>query len=184
MAGKKVDLAKKGIQEYWSRITTGNKVSFITFSDSVHTYPDTNLTTTLPGIKATGMTALYSALTSAFDMAAKSGGSGWILLLTDGHPTDVTKPEPYSALKPPQGFKMIEFGIGEDYPEDILKTLADASRRAPYPPPPPRTGRLIPATPSRENQRSNQDHDPTILQSRTDPTCRYHRIHETFVRAA
>ncbi len=111
MAGKKLELAKKGAQEYWSRIPTGNKVSFITFSDSVHTYPDTNLSTTLPGIKATGMTALYSALTTAFDMAAKSGGPGWILLLTDGHPTDVTKPEPYSALKPPQGFKMIEFGI-------------------------------------------------------------------------
>jgi len=60
-------------------------------------------------------------------MAAKSGASGWILLLTDGHPTDVTKPEPYSALKTPQGFKMIEFGIGEDYREDILKALADAS---------------------------------------------------------
>jgi len=113
MAGKKLELAKKGAQEYWSRIPTGNKVSFITFSDSVHTYPDTNLSTTLPGIKATGMTALYSALTTAFDLAAKSGGSGWILLLTDGHPTDVTKPEPYSALKTPQGFKMIEFGIGE-----------------------------------------------------------------------
>src|SRR5437879_11561764 len=106
MAGKKLELAKKGAQEYWSRIPTGNKVSFITFSDSVHTYPDTNLSTTLPGIKATGMTALYSALTTAFDVAAKSGGSGWILLLTDGHPTDVTKPEPYSALKTPQGFKM------------------------------------------------------------------------------
>ena len=127
MAGKKLELAKKGAQEYWSRIPTGNKVSFITFSDSIHTYPDTNLSTTLPGIKATGMTALYSALTTAFDVAAKSGGSGWILLLTDGHPTDVTKPEPYSALKTPQGFKMIEFGIGEDYREDILKALADAS---------------------------------------------------------
>src|SRR5438132_7429498 len=73
------------------------------------------------------MTALYTALTTAFDMAAKSGATGWILLLTDGHPTDVTKPEPYSALKTPQGFKMIEFGIGEDYREDILKALADSS---------------------------------------------------------
>src|SRR5713226_10119547 len=127
MAGHKLELAKKGAQEYASRIPTGNKVSFITFSDSVQTYPDKSLASILPGIKATGMTALYSALTSAFETARKSGGSGWILLLTDGHPTDITKPEPYSALKPPQGFKMIEFGIGEDYREDILKALADAS---------------------------------------------------------
>src|SRR2546427_12528703 len=105
MAGKKLELAKKGAQEYWSRIPTGNKVSFITFSDSVHTYPDTNLSTTLPGIKATGMTALYSALTTAFDMAAKSGGSGWILPLPDGHPTDTARTEPYSASNTPQAFK-------------------------------------------------------------------------------
>ncbi len=127
MAGHKLELAKKGAQEYANRIPTGNKVSFITFSDSVQTYPDKSLASILPGIKATGMTALYSALTSAFETARKSGGSGWILLLTDGHPTDITKPEPYSGLKIPPGFRMIEFGIGEDYREDILKVLADAS---------------------------------------------------------
>jgi Ca-activated chloride channel family protein len=127
MAGPKLELAKKGALEYVSRIPAGNKVSFITFSDSVHAYPDTNLANILPQVKATGMTALYSALTSAFEIAEKSGGSGWILLLTDGHPTDITKPEPYSALKIPPGFRMIEFGIGEDYREDILKALADAS---------------------------------------------------------
>ena len=127
MAGTKIDLAKKGAQEYWSRIPSGNKISFITFSDAVHTYPDAALDKVLPQVKATGMTALFSALTAAFDIAEKSGGQGWILLLTDGHPTDVTKPEPYSTMKVPPGFKMIEFGIGDDYREDILKALADAS---------------------------------------------------------
>src|SRR2546427_11722812 len=99
MAGKKLELAKKGAQEYWSRIPTGNKVSFITFSDSVHTYPDTNLSTTLPGIKATGMTALYSALTSAFDMAAKSGGSGWVPPPPQGAPPKVSQNKPHSSLQ-------------------------------------------------------------------------------------
>ncbi len=101
MAGTKIELAKKGAQEYWSRIPSGNKISFITFSDAVHTYPDAALDKVLPQVKATGMTALFSALTSAFDIAEKSGGQGWILLLTDGHPTDVTKPEPYSTMKVP-----------------------------------------------------------------------------------
>ena len=127
MAGKKIELAKKGAQEYANRIPAGNKISFITFSDSVHTYPDTTVEKILPDIKAAGMTALFTALTSAFDIAEKSGGQGWILVLTDGHPTDVTKPEPYSTMKIPAGFKMIEFGIGDDYREDILKALADAS---------------------------------------------------------
>ena len=127
MAGHKIELAKKGAEEYWGRIPPGNKISFITFSDAVQTYPDAKLDQVLPQVKATGMTALFTALTSAFDIATKSGGQGWILLLTDGHPTDVTKPEPYSTLKIPPGFKMIEFGIGDDYREDILKALADAS---------------------------------------------------------
>jgi Ca-activated chloride channel homolog len=127
MAGHKIDLAKKGAQEYANRIPSGNKISFISFSDTVHTYPDTAIEKVLPQIKATGMTALFTALTSAFDIATKSGEQGWILLLTDGHPTDVTKPEPYSTMKIPAGYKMIEFGIGEDYREDILKALADAS---------------------------------------------------------
>src|SRR5215831_5467700 len=127
MAGKKIELAKKGAQEYANRIPAGNKISFISFSDSVHTYPDKSVDQVLPEIKATGMTALFTALTTAFDMAEKNGGQGWILVLTDGHPTDVTKPEPYSSLKIPSGFKMVEFGIGDDYREDILKALADAS---------------------------------------------------------
>jgi len=41
--------------------------------------------------------------------------------------TDVTKPEQYSKLKMPTGFQMIEFGIGADYNQSILKALADAS---------------------------------------------------------
>jgi Ca-activated chloride channel homolog len=127
MAGPKIDLAKKGAQEYANRIPSGNKISFISFSDTVHTYPDATIDKVLPQIKATGMTAFFTALTSAFDIANKSGGQGWILVLTDGHPTDVTKPEPYSTMKIPVGYKMIEFGIGEDYREDILKALADAS---------------------------------------------------------
>jgi Ca-activated chloride channel homolog len=127
MAGHKIELAKKGAQEYANRIPSGNKISFISFSDTVHTYPDTTIDKVLPQVKATGMTALFTALTSAFDIATKSGEQGWILVLTDGHPTDVTKPEPYSTMKIPAGYKMIEFGIGEDYREDILKALADAS---------------------------------------------------------
>ena len=127
MAGKKIDLAKQGAREYAGRIPGGNRTSFITFSDAVHSYPETSVEKVLPEVKATGMTALYSALTAAFDIASKSGGQGWILLLTDGHPTDVTKPEAYSGLKIPAGFKMVLFGIGEDYREDILKALADAS---------------------------------------------------------
>lgn len=127
MAGEKIELAKKGAQEYASRIPPGNTLSVVLFSNTVQTFPQTQLSDVLPQVKATGLTALYSALQSAFEMAKKSQRPGWIVLLTDGEPTDVTNPEQYSKLKMPTGFQMIEFGVGTDYNQSILKALADAS---------------------------------------------------------
>jgi Ca-activated chloride channel family protein len=108
-------------------IPSGNIVSVVLFSSTVQTYPETRLSDVLPKIRASGLTALYTALQSAFEMAQKSRLPGWIVLLTDGEPTDVTKPEQYSKLRMPTGFQMIEFGIGTDYNQSILKALADAS---------------------------------------------------------
>jgi len=127
MAGEKIELAKKGAQEYANRIPPGNTLSVVLFSNTVETFPQANFSDVLPKIKATGLTALYSALQSAFEMAKKSQRPGWIVLLTDGEPTDVTNPEQYSKLKMPTGFQMIEFGVGTDYNQSILKALADAS---------------------------------------------------------
>lgn len=115
MAGEKIELAKKGAQEYVNRIPQGNTLSVILFSDAIQTFPQAHLSEVLPKIKASGLTALYSALLSAFEIAKKSKGTGWIVLLTDGEPTDVTNPQQYSKLKMPTGFQMIEFGIGAEY---------------------------------------------------------------------
>jgi len=127
MAGEKIELAKKGAQEYANRIPPGNTLSVVLFSNTVETFPQASFSDVLPKIKATGLTALYSALQSAFEIAKKSQRPGWIVLLTDGEPTDVTNPEQYSKLKMPTGFQMIEFGVGTDYNQSILKALADAS---------------------------------------------------------
>lgn len=127
MAGEKIELAKKGAQEYANRVPPGNTLSVVLFSDKVQTFPETPLSDVLPKIKAAGLTALYSALQSAFEIAKKSQRPGWIILLTDGEPTDVTNPEQYTRMKMPPGFQMIEFGVGTDYNQSILKALADAS---------------------------------------------------------
>ncbi len=127
MEGQKIELAKTGAQEYAKRIPPGNTLSVVLFSDTVQTYAETRLSEVMPKIRASGLTALYSALQSAFEIAKKSQRPGWIVLLTDGEPTDVTKPELYSKLTMPTGFQMIEFGIGADYNQSILKALADAS---------------------------------------------------------
>ena len=127
MAGEKIELARRGAQEYANRIPPGNTLSVVLFASTVQTFPETRLSDVLPQVKASGLTALYSALQSAFEMAKKSQRPGWIVLLTDGEPTDVTNPEQYSKLKMPTGFQMIEFGVGTDYNQSILKALADAS---------------------------------------------------------
>ena len=127
MDGQKIELAKNGAQEYVKSLPPGNVVSVILFSSTVQSYPETKFADVLPKIRASGLTALYGALQSAFEIAQKSRLPGWIVLLTDGEPTDVTKPEQYSKLKMPTGFQMIEFGIGSDYNQSILKALADAS---------------------------------------------------------
>lgn len=127
MAGEKIELAKKGAQEYVNRVPHGNTLSVVLFADKVQTFPETPLSDVLPKIKAAGLTALYSALQSAFEIAKKSQRPGWIILLTDGEPTDVTNPEQYTKMKMPAGFQMIEFGVGTGYNQSILKALADAS---------------------------------------------------------
>jgi len=127
MDGQKIELAKNGAQEYVKSIPTGNAVSVVLFSSIVQSYPETRLSDVIPKIRASGLTALYAALQSAFEIAQKSRLPGWIVLLTDGEPTDVTKPDQYSKLRMPTGFQMIEFGIGTDYNQTILKALADAS---------------------------------------------------------
>lgn len=127
MGGEKIELAKKGAQEYANRVPPGNILSVVLFADKIQTFPETSLPDVLPKIKAAGLTALYSALQSAFELAKKSQHPGWIILLTDGEPTDVTNPEQYTKMKMPAGFQMIEFGVGTDYNQTILKALADAS---------------------------------------------------------
>jgi len=106
MDGQKIELAKNGAQEYVKSIPSGNLVSVVLFSSTVQAYPETRLSEVLPKIRASGLTALYAALQSAFEIAQKSRLPGWIVLLTD---------------------QMIEFGIGADYNQSILKALADAS---------------------------------------------------------
>jgi Ca-activated chloride channel family protein len=131
MAGEKMALAKKGAEEFVKKIPSDNYLSFLTFSDSVKVLKEysesMSLSDCLPMMTVGGETKLYSALLTAFELANKHEIPGWIVLLTDGEPTDVIQPEAYKALRIPKGFEMIEFGIGDTYNEGMLKALADSS---------------------------------------------------------
>lgn len=72
-------------------------------------------------------TPLYGALRTALGIASKSSESGYIIVLTDGRPTDVRDPEEYRRLPWPEKYRGVFIGIGLDYNAELLNLLADIS---------------------------------------------------------
>ena len=133
MYGLKIETAKQGAIQLLNRIPKGNKITFITFSSDVKVlteFSDTASDTvkdTISSITARGNTVFYTALSIAINIAKRYNLPGYIILLTDGNPTDVTDMSAYEKIEIPAGFKVISYGIGDDYNEQLLKVLADKS---------------------------------------------------------
>jgi Ca-activated chloride channel family protein len=129
MEGLKIEKAKSGAIELFKRIPQGNKVTFIKFANTVEVVREfsdpLDLTNEIQNIAATGQTSLFTALLTAFKIAVKYSMPAYILLLTDGNPTDVTDTRTYEKMSIPQGVQIISFGIGDDYNEELLKILSD-----------------------------------------------------------
>ena len=103
MAGDKIELAKKGAEEYVKTIPEGNKLTFITFSDQIKILKEfsesRSLSDCIPMITVGGETKLYAVIQTAGQIASKYEIPGWLILITDGEPTDVTNPNYYKNLK-------------------------------------------------------------------------------------
>ncbi|BDC19413.1 VWA domain-containing protein [Acidianus sp. HS-5] len=129
MEGLKIEKAKNGAMDLLKKIPQGNKVTFIKFASTVNVikeYSDPlDLTAEIQDITAGGQTSLFTALLTAFKIATKYNMPAYILLLTDGNPTDVTDTRTYEKMNIPQNVQMISFGIGDDYNEELLKILSD-----------------------------------------------------------
>ncbi|MQL54925.1 VWA domain-containing protein [Acidianus ambivalens] len=129
MEGLKIEKAKNGAIELFKKIPQGNKVTFIKFAtnvDIVKEFSDPlDLTSEIQYITSGGQTSLFTALLTAFKIAAKYNMPAYILLLTDGNPTDVTDVRTYEKMNIPQSVQIISFGIGDDYNEELLKILSD-----------------------------------------------------------
>lgn len=129
MEGLKIEKAKSGAIELFKRIPQGNKVTFIKFASTVEVVREfsdpLDLTNEIKNIAANGQTSLFTALLTAFKIAVKYSMPAYILLLTDGNPTDVTDTRTYEKMSIPQGVQIISFGIGDDYNEELLKILSD-----------------------------------------------------------
>ncbi|MCQ4342621.1 MAG: VWA domain-containing protein [Sulfolobaceae archaeon] len=129
MEGFKIELAKKGALELLNRIPEGNKVSVLSFGERVNllaeaVYP-TEASQAIQDLSAEGSTPFYSALLRVISLIKKYEMPSYLILLTDGNPTDVTVLDNYKGLEFPSNVKVIAYGIGDDYNEVLLRLLAD-----------------------------------------------------------
>jgi Ca-activated chloride channel family protein len=130
MKGLKIEIAKRAAKELLNKIPAGNKVTFITFSNEINPVFENadseNLNKeVIDNIKADGPTPLYKALTYTSEVARKNSSPGFIILLTDGEPTDEVDVRKYSEIFIPNNYHIYSFGIGDEYREEILKILSD-----------------------------------------------------------
>jgi len=129
MEGFKIELAKKGALELLNRIPEGNKVSILSFGERVNLLAEavnpTGASRAIQDLTAEGSTPFYSALLTAISLIKKYEMPSYLILLTDGNPTDVTVLDNYKGLEFPSNVKVIAYGIGDDYNEILLRLLAD-----------------------------------------------------------
>jgi len=129
MEGFKIELAKKGALELLNRIPEGNKVSVLSFGERVNLLTEavnpTDASQAIHDLTAEGSTPFYSALLTAISLIKKYEMPSYLILLTDGNPTDVTVLDNYKGLEFPSNVKVIAYGIGDDYNEVLLRLLAD-----------------------------------------------------------
>jgi Ca-activated chloride channel family protein len=129
MEGFKIELAKKGALELLNRIPEGNKVSVLSFGERVNLLAEavnpTDASQAIQGLTAEGSTPFYSALLRVISLIKKYEMPSYLILLTDGNPTDVTVLDNYKGLEFPSNVKVIAYGIGDDYNEVLLRLLAD-----------------------------------------------------------
>jgi len=151
MAGKKIDVAKEAAIKFVQSLDDNDYMAIIAFSDKIDTvfngyigdeksgkglFGRSSIENSILGIKAEGTTNLYGAIEKAFDEINAMGGTGSnfvkkIVLLSDGCPTvGPAYPSDFAYLAgkiSEIGVSITSAGIGNDYNEDILITLAEYS---------------------------------------------------------
>ncbi|BCU67696.1 hypothetical protein HS7_11330 [Sulfolobales archaeon HS-7] len=135
MDGLKIGLAKESAENILKKIPSSNKVTVISFSKDVETIVEgVEPQVAIEGIKkikAEGPTPLYTAVNTAFSVANKYNMPTRIIILTDGKPTDEPDVDKYRSLVASDA-QVVAIGVGDDYNEDILKAIVDATNGVLY----------------------------------------------------
>lgn len=138
MRGRKIRLAREGARMLIERIPDGNYVTLIAFGlgrGEVEVLAEAvelpagreRLVRAVEKLRAEDGTPLYHALLTAEKIARSVDRPGYLVLLSDGIPTDVTDLEAYRRLNLPEGFKAVLVGIGTDYNHELFTLLADVT---------------------------------------------------------
>lgn len=129
MVGPKFDATKKLAFDMLRTIPPGNVTSLISFDSAVYNLVEISdplrAASAVSNLKEGGETSMYSALRYGTILAHKSGMPGYVILLTDGFPSDLASTDAYDQLPLPKGYRFMIIGVGKEYNEDILKLLAD-----------------------------------------------------------
>jgi len=146
MKGEKLEMAKKGVELLVESLPNDSKVTLISFNENVEVHNEFSEPSgvdldELHKIKVGSGTALYKALETAFRLSKDHQLPSYVILLTDGIPSDMGCMQGirmkfnlekclqvYQSLEVPENVEIISFGIGEDYSEEILKALSDRGR--------------------------------------------------------
>ncbi len=145
MKGEKLEMAKEGARLLVDNLPKDSCFSLLVFNEKVsiikeHEHPS-EIGKELEGLKVGSGTAMYKALQEAFNLARKYGEPTYVILLTDGVPSDMgcmpglsrkfdlNRCLPvYQGLSVPENVQIISFGIGDDYSEEILTEVSEKGR--------------------------------------------------------
>src|SRR5688572_27819113 len=150
MSGEKIDLAKRAIETAVDRLLPTDRFAVVCYDERIDVVVEgtsasreakTNAIERLRAIDARGSTDLAGgwirgAEQVALGQAAGSGGSGVdsvnrVLLLTDGLAnvgiTDPAELARHASELRARGVTTTTFGVGEDFDEALLQSMADAS---------------------------------------------------------
>ncbi|BEP16857.1 VWA domain-containing protein [Pyrofollis japonicus] len=132
----KMDAAKRAVERLVESMPPGNYVTLIAFglgglfAKELVVHRDVGeardeIIAAVRSIIPDDGTPLYRALVKAIEIANAYPEPGYIVVVTDGRPTDKSDPEEYRRLKWPRKMKAYAIGVGLDYNKELLALIAD-----------------------------------------------------------
>ncbi len=122
----KLDIAMQAAQNLLVTLPPGNLVTVIYFANHPHVmYQGPTGQPIIIERKFEGTTRLHEALRGIIKIGSQNNMPTKVILLTDGQPVDKTNVKDYQGLQFPPYMQIICLGVGKDYNERVLQTIAD-----------------------------------------------------------